>query len=180
MNPTIRNLILLFLLISNSAFSQDNASRVQEIKTMYSELTELQKAIDHKQCKKGKKTTYESFDSNSEKYPFEQTAEKCTLTKSYSILTGNFSGYEWSDKTIFYYKNNELFFVYAEQAAESCYSEYSIYYNTKGGIIKVLEKSNDCNGELPTKNVELTDAAAQKHILDRVNEDLNEVMEMLK
>lgn len=172
--------ILFFSFISFFALSQDNTARIQEIKTMYTEIIQLEKSIDSsKQCKTGKKINYEGFGDNSEKYPFEQSASKCTLTKGYSTLTGNFSGYEWGDKTIFYYKNDLLFFVFAEAGAESCFSEYRIYYDSKGIPIKILEKSNDCNGEDMTKNVEVIETAEKKRLTDKINKDHADILEML-
>lgn len=182
MNCNFHLAILLFFFSSISVFSQDNAARIQTIKTMYSDIVELEKSIDTvKQCKTGKKTNYEGFgNSDSEKYPFEQTAMKCTFTNGYSTLTGNFSGYEWGAKTIFYYKNDALFFVFSDQGAESCIFEYRIYYDTAGKVIKMLEKSNDCGGEVPTKNVEVKDAVEQKRILENIAKDRTEILEMLK
>jgi hypothetical protein len=171
---------IFFFLNSHQGFSQDNAARIQEIKTMYSEIVELQKNTDQKQCKTGKKTTYESLESSTTGFPFEQTAEKCTLKNNYSIIKGNFKGYEWGNDIFFYYKNNNLFFVYSEGGAESCYSEYRIYYDIKGNVIKILEKSNDCSGETPVKNTDITEPEEQKRILLRVNEDLAAATEMLK
>lgn len=173
--------ILFFCFISFFALSQGNTARIQEIKTMYTDIIQLEKSIDtSKQCKLGKKINYEGFDSNSEKYPFEQSASKCTFTKGYSTLTGNFSGYEWGEKSVFYYKNDALFFVFAEVGSESCFSEYRIYYDIKGTAIKILEKSNDCNGEHPTKNVEVMDAAEKKRLTDKINKDHDDILEMLK
>lgn len=180
MEPTLNYLTVFLLFLTHSVLSQDNSKRVQEIKTMYSEINELEKTIDHKQCKTGKKITHESLTSDTSGYPFEQTAEKCLLKNNYSIIKGNFTGYEWAADIWFYYKNSELFFVYTERGAESCYSEYRIYYDTKGSFIKILEKSNNCSGDYAEKNVELTDAEDQKRILTRINEDHAELMEMLK
>jgi hypothetical protein len=175
--------ILLFNFISLPCFSQNNDNeRILSIKSMYKDVTLLEKSIDSaKQCKTGKKINYDSFgNSDSEKYPFEQLASKCSFKNGYTTLTGNFSGYEWGDKTIFYYNENDLFFVFTEGGAESCYSEYRIYYNTKGTPIKILEKSNDCNGEHPTNNVEIMDKNEQKRIIDKINKDHTDILEMLK
>lgn len=178
------NLIAIFLFnfIPFSSFSQNTDSdRILAIKTMYNQITLLEKSIDSaKQCKTEKKTLYESFGDNTEKYPFEQSALKCVFTNGYNTLTGNFSGYEWGDKTIFYYKENDLFFAFTEGGAESCYSEYRVYYNTKGTPIKILEKSNGCSGELPTNNVEIIDTNERKRILDKINKDRADILEMLK
>lgn len=160
--------------------SQNSEARVQEIKKMYAEAQQLQKAENAANCKTEVKTTYESFDAKSEKIPFEQSAKSCELAKGYKVISADLKGYEWGRKWFFYYKDTKLFFVFNTGGAEACYSEYRIYYDNNGGVIKLLEKSNNCDGAEATKNTELKNDKDKKTVLTMVDDDLKTILDMLK
>jgi hypothetical protein len=161
-------------------YSQDNSGRILEIKKMYGDIIKLSAEITTKQCKSGKVINYESFDENSEKMPFEQVAELCTISKDYTTYKSNFCGYEWRNETIYYLNDNKIFFVLIASNAEACSNEYRIYYDIAGNIIKILNKANDCDGEKPIKSSEVTDKTEIKNIVDRINADYKKLLELLK
>ncbi len=147
---------------------------------MYGEVIKLSNSNTSKQCKKGKMTNYEGFDQSSEKMSFEQTAELCQISKDYITYNGSFCGYEWRSNKIYYLKNNKLFFVFITSEAEACIEEYRVYYDINGNIIKILKKSNDCDGNPPLNSVEIKDKAEIKIINDDTNSDFNKALKMIK
>ena len=176
--------LIIVILIINTAFtncfSQENSARILEIKKMYGEVIKLSSSITSKNCKTGKVTNYEGFDESSEKMPFEQTAEYCNVSVDYTTYKAKFCGYEWSNETIFYLKGNKVFFVFMSSSSEACTNEYRIYYDLNGNVIKILNKSNDCNGDKPVKSSEIADKVEMKNIIDGVNTDFAKVLQMLK
>ncbi len=176
------SIIIFFLAnsIFTSCYSQDNSSRILEIKKMYGEVTKLSNSNISKQCKKGKMTNYEGFDPSSEKMPFEQTAELCHISKDYITYHAKFCGYEWISDKIYYLKNNKIFFVFISSGSEACSNEYRVYYDLNENIIKILNKSNDCNGDSPLKSSEIKDNAEMKRIYEDINTDFNKVLKMIK
>jgi hypothetical protein len=176
--------LIIVILIINSAFtncfSQENSARILEIKKMYGEVIKLSNSITSKNCKTGKVTDYQGFDENSEKMPFEQKAEYCNVSADYSTYKAKFSGYEWSTETVFYLKGNKIFFVFMSSNSEACSNEYRIYYDLNRNVIKILNKSNDCDGDKPLKSSEIQDKAEIKSIINEVNRDFNKAMQMLK
>jgi hypothetical protein len=159
--------------ICATCYSQDVASRILEIKKMYAEVIKLSKPNISKQCKKGKKTFYEGdFEIGTieeGRSRVEQTAERCHISKEYTIYKAKFSGHEWYSDIIYYLKNNKIFFAYLSAGAESCIYEYRVYYDLNENIIKILKKSNDCDVYSPLKSSEIKDKAEIKRIYDNIN-----------
>jgi len=170
-------LISIFLLINNSIFCQDKAARIAEIKKMYAEATEL--SLKKKDCESGKKIEYEGFDEASEKMPFEQTAEKCKLANNYVSISASLQGYEWNINVTYYYKNEKLFFVFISNGAEACFVEYRVYFDENQKIIKLLEKSNDCDGGDLKKNNEITDAKEFDETMQLIEQNKIKIDEIL-
>lgn len=173
-------MVFIFINAVFPVFAQDNDARITEIRKMYAEAIQLENSGDSTACKTGTKTIYQGFDESSEKMPFKHSCNLCDYPGGYKIYTGDFNGYEWYNKTSYYYKDEKLFFIFSEGAAESCAWEYRIYYDQKGNAIKILEKSNDCTGEVPDKSQEIKDPTEKKRILDEANNDFNAILEMLK
>jgi hypothetical protein len=170
--------IIIVLLISfNTLFSQEKTGQLEEIKKMYLEAIDLSKK--NKECFSGKKIEYEGFDDNSEKFPFEQTVEKCKLQNNYVTITADLKGYEWSSKVNYYYKNNKLFFVLVSNGAEACIVEYRIYLDENEKIIKLIEKSNDCEGGELNNNSEITDASEIDETNQLIEQSKNKIDEIL-
>jgi len=180
LQPVVFIVLFFFIKAVNPVFAQDNNARITEIKKMFGEAIQLENSGDSTACKTGAKTIYQGFDDSSEKMPFKHSCKVCTYSGGYKIYTGDFNGYEWFSKSIFYFKDDRLFFVFSEGGAESCAWEYRIYYDQKGNVIKILEKSNDCTGEVPDKSQEIKDPTEKKRILDEANNDFNAILEMLK
>ena len=172
--------LFFFMMAGISVFAQDHAARIAEIRKMYGKARQLENSGDSTACKTGTKTIYQGFDDSSEKMPFKQSCKECHYSGGYKIYAGEFSGYEWFSKSIFYFKDNKLFFLFSEGGAESCAWEYRIYYDKDGIAIKILEKSNDCTGEEPDQSKEINDPSERKRILDEANNDFNAILEMLK
>ena len=175
---------IIFFFLTNficvNCYSQDSASRILEIKKMYAEVIKLSNTNTSKQCKKGKTINYEGFDQSSKKMPFEQTAELCNISKEYTTYNEKFSGYEWESDEIYYLKDNKIFFVFMVTGSASCSNEYRVYYDANENIIKILNKSNDCNGGSPINSSEIKDKAEMKIIYDDIHSNFNKVLRMVK
>lgn len=173
--------IVIFLFtIPLLSFSQDYSVRIQEIKKMYTDIIQLEKIEGFDKCKTGDKITYEGFSPESEQMPFKQISKKCDFSGHYTIYIGEFIGYEWDEKIIYYYENEKLFFVFIEQGAEACASEYRVYYDLNGNIIKVLQKSNDCDGEKPAISIEVKDKSEKENLLLQIDSNFLQILEMIK
>lgn len=170
-------LISFFLFVINSIFSQDKTARITEIKKMYAEVNEL--SLKKKDCFSGKKTEYDSFDEASEKIPFDQTAEKCKLGNNYVTISASLNGYEWNSNVSYYYKNDKLFFVFISNGAEACMVEYRIYFDENQKIIKLLEKSNNCDGGDLKNNNEITDAKEFDETMQLIDQNKIKIDEIL-
>ena len=166
-------LICVFTLISR-IHSQTKEERVKEIKAMYADVMKLEKSEGFKNC--NKKTEFET-EQNTE---FQQKAMKCNYSNNYSIAVGEFSGWEWDAKTIFYYKNKKLFFVFVKQNAEACATEFRVYYDNSETPIKYLEKTNDCSGDDPSKQTEVKDQSRKNEISKLLKDDLAKINRILK
>ncbi len=177
MKHSITILFLLFAGITQ-CLSQEKLLRIAEIKKWYAEIIQLNNTSKSKQCKKGKMIEY-SMANDSKKYPFEQTAEFCQISKEYSTYHAKFQGHEWSCETAFYLKDNTFFFVLMPCGAEGSADEYRIYYDDKGKIIKILNNTNEESGSENLKSVEITDKTEIKRITDDVNTDFKKVLKIL-
>jgi hypothetical protein len=175
-------IIIFFLLnfVSMSCYSQDNSNRILEIKKMYGDIININNSNNAKQCKTHKIINYEGFDETSEKMPFDQIAEHCKVSNEYNTYKAKFSGYEWNNETIFYLKDNKIFFVFISSSSEACSNEYRLYYDLTGKVIKILNKSNDCNGDKPIKSSEIIDKDQAKGIVEGINTDFNKALQILK
>ena len=175
---------IIIFLFANSIFtpsySQNNSSRIAEIKKMYGEIIKLSNSNISKKCKQGKMTNYEGYAPSSKKMPFEQTAELCHISKDYTTYNGNFSGYEWISNKTYYLKNNKLFFVFISSGAEACSHEYRVYYDMNENIIQILKKTNECDGSVPSITSEIKDKAEIKIIYNEIRSDFNKVLKMIK
>lgn len=139
--------------------------RVAEIKELYAM---IQKADKKKQkCSTAKSTTMDGLMEDMQ-YPFENTAQQCTLPDGYSYQTLELRGYEWAETAHFYFKDEALFFTFIEGGAEACGYEYRVYYNRSGEVIRVLSAENECDGGDLGKSKEVKEEKNRKEILDAV------------
>jgi len=171
-------LTLIFFYIINFSFSQNKEERINEIKKMYAEVNDRLKKP--KECVSNKIIEYEGFDENSEKFPFDQFAEVCKLNNNYKTLSASFNGYEWNCNMSYYLKNDIPFFVLMSTGAEGCISEYRIYLDINGEIIKLLEKSNDCDGNSPKTNKEVINENQLANIKKILIENKEKIDEIIK
>lgn len=169
-----------FLFSANLMSAQIKEARIQEIKKMYTEVNALQTNQAKGACNEATKTEYDSFDKNSEKIPFEQTASSCKFSNVYSTYHGKFLGYEWGEDITFYMKNGKVFFVLMTNGAEACANEYRVYYDMKGSPIRVLHRFNDCNGDTPVEKGEMPEGADKKQVLADIKTDLKKIIAILK
>lgn len=169
---------ILFAIVFKSN-AQDYSGRISEIKKMYAEIVQLEKA-QHPLCKTGIDTTYESFDNESEKYPFIQRAQYCNYSGNYQTASGYFTGYEWTRNIFAYLKNKAVFFIFIEGADAGCLVEYRIYYDINGKVIKVLLKENDCDGDDPYKSSVIQSVSLINSIVERINNDYNSILKLVK
>ena len=169
------------VLYHNYSFSQENTPRILEIKKMYGEIIKLSTSNTSKQCKSGKRTDYEGLNEESKKFPFPQTAELCRLSKDYSTYHAKFCGYEWHSDTTYYLKDNKIFFVFSSSNPESCKSEYRVYYDLNGKVIRILQKSDpDCDGSVASENsIEIKDKVEMKSIVNSINSDFSKLLKIL-
>lgn len=163
----------LFCLLASS---QEKNERIQQIKKMYAEVNELMKNNNKVNCKSAKEIVYDSFSPESEKIPFDQTYQACQLTKGYEVLTANLSGYEWGSGYYMYRINKKLFFAFVSSGAEACATETRIYFDSNENPIKVLEKSNNCDGNEVSISTEIKDATAIKTSDEDVKTVLNKTL----
>lgn len=145
--------------------AQSVEARIAEIKALY---TKIQKADKSTQkCTLKKSTTMDGLDKDMQ-FPFENSAEECTLSDGLKYRTLELNGYEFSEECRFYYADNTVFFVLLEGGAEACAFVYRIYYDKKGKVIRVLSAENGCTGDAVGESLEVTDPAKRKEILGGV------------
>jgi hypothetical protein len=165
-----------------SCYAQDNSSKIQDIKKMYAEIIQLSNTNSSKQCKTGKMIEYD-YTNNSERYPFEQTATFCQVSKEYATYHAKFLGHEWNMDIAFYLKDKKVFFVLMTSGSEASSNEYRIYYDVKENVIKILNTSNEGDDAMPTesmKSKEIKDKVEKKRIIDDLNTSFKKVLKMTK
>ena len=113
-------------------------------------------------------------------YPFENTAKECQLADAFKYQQVNLNGWEWTETTTFYYKEDQCFFVYLKGDAEACGYEYRVYYNREGGVIRVLLAENDCDGEEVGSSIEVTDEKRKREILNSIDNSKKELRNYLQ
>lgn len=152
--------------------------RISEIKTWYEE---AQKSLSStsKVCKNNEEKWMANLDKDNT-MEFTNKAQECTLPNGIKVYTGEFNGYEWQQKFIYYFKNDKLFFVYYESAAESCYDENRIYYDENQKPIQFLFKTNDCDGNDATDNKKIEDEKQQNDLIKIVDKHIVEIKRILE
>jgi hypothetical protein len=181
----MKNLIIIvcmFCVVFTKCFAQDNASRIQEIKKMYAEIIQFSNSNKSKECKTGKMME-NTEDNNSHKYSMEQTATYCKVSKEYSTYQAKFAGHEWNADVSIYMKNNKIFFVLINNAAETTIDNYRLYYGVYDKVIKVLKTSNEGDDSITPesmKTIEIKNKAEMKSIVDEFDKDFKKILKMTK
>lgn len=143
-------------LIKAEPIEPDSLTRVQQIRTMVKECSNIFKG-KKVNCKDGKKTISEEVNEG-DPFNFEQTASKCIDVSGYELHTAYFNGHEWSNTVTIYIKDGVPFFGLSETYSEGFATESRFYFKTKGDILSVLIRENDGMGGNLGKNKALTSA----------------------
>ena len=151
---------------------QSVGDRITEIRSFYSKIQKAPKKESN--CISAKETR------NDELRAFENTAKECQLADAFKYQQVNLNGWEWTETTTFYYKEDQCFFVYLKGGAEACGYEYRVYYNREGGVIRVLLAENDCDGEEVGSSIEVTDEKRKREILNSIDNSKKELRTILQ
>ena len=167
--------------VINSSIKTDSVTpeqRISEIKNWYSDAQNSMKSAD-KNCKNAEEKWAYKLDKELS-MDFVNRVSQCNLPNGIKVYTGEFNGYEWQQKFSYYFKNDKLFFVYYESAAESCYEENRIYYDENKTPIQFLFKTNDCDGNDATENKKIEDKKQQNDLIKIVDEHFAEIKRILE
>jgi len=157
---------------------QTNEERILDIKKWYKDIRSIEKKGSSTGCESKISITYDGFHSDDE-YPFENEGKHCDFGNGYTVLFGEFLGYEWAEYATYYYKDDVLFFAFIESGAEACFEEHRLYYGSDGKVIQYIEKVNDCDGENPTITNDLTDSDGLNDMVNYVNEKRTRIEKIL-
>ena len=111
-------------------------------------------------------------------FHFTNTAKECRLTNGNMYQQVNLNGWEWTETTTFYYKNDQCFFVFLEGASSGGSYEYRVYYDRKGKVIRVLLKQGFDSNEIES-SIEVTDKKRKQDILSSIANSKKELRTIL-
>ncbi|MFN5641401.1 MAG: hypothetical protein ACK4V4_10380 [Sphingobacteriales bacterium] len=162
---------LLFLIFSTSSVqSQSTEARILEIRKMFAEVNSLHKQTSSSNCARG--TRGRESDINPEGTRTYQKATRCSYAKGYSKVVYNKSGWEYNTSYEFYLKNGRIFFIYGVENGLCSTSEYRFYYTENGTLIKILDKTNNCDDILVSNNDEIRSSSKRTALLSTATENL--------
>ena len=95
-----------------------------------------------------------------------------------SVITCNYSDWEWGQTISFFQKEGEVYFVFIVSNDVSGTTELRVYYDRAGRLIRLLEKSNHETGKM-SDNVKITDTGRKREVNEYVQEKLVEAKNML-
>jgi hypothetical protein len=174
----------LLLLSFHTGFSQSPAveSRISQIKELYKKAQEhLQTNQNCKEKAIVSKVPLQDFlegsDAN-ELLEFPQKARLCALPDNLSVLTAEFSDWEWGDEISFFMENGKIFFVFDRQYGVAGQVEQRIYFDSNGKLIRVLSKSDVETGEM-TENVRVDNPEQIQRIDNFIREQFQNAQKML-
>ena len=150
---------------------QTKEERIQEIKLWYSDIQK----IGMQNCETKKRVKYDSFDLESEKFPFDQVVKTCKLDDHYELIRGEFGGYEWGKQLSIYKKDGKIFFVLVEGASEGWSYTERYYCDRDENLIQRLENEADGGEEVkgPGKATPLD--PSKPRIQDNIAQHLSDV-----
>ena len=149
--------------------------RILEIKSLYKE---IQGYKGEKSCRKATKTTYDGL-GEGDGFPFENEAKECKTETGFLVKEVTLNGYEWSEHTSFFYKDDILFFVFSQGGAEACAYEYRVYYSGGNDVIRVLSAENDCDGDDVRSSEDVTEGNKRSEVLNSVGYALEQFTSIL-
>lgn len=117
-------------------------ARAAEIKRMYAEVQGLLRNSSNVSCIEAKRIEYDDPEPDYN-YPHEQFARHCTLPLNYSVYSATLRGHESLEDVTFYFKGKQLFFVYSEGGAESFAFEQRSFYDERGNVLQLIERTNE-------------------------------------
>ncbi|MFM7233295.1 MAG: hypothetical protein ACKOZM_01815 [Flavobacteriales bacterium] len=174
----------LLLLSFHTCFSQSPAveSRISQIKELYKKAQEhLQSTQNCEEKAIVNKVPLQDFlegsDAN-ELLEFPQKARLCTLPNNLSVLTAEFSDWEWGDEISFFMENGKIFFVFDRQYGVAGQVEQRIYFDSNGKLIRVLSKSDVETGEM-SENIRVNDPEEIQRIDNFIREQFQNAQKML-
>lgn len=174
----------LLLLSFCTGFSQSPAveSRISQIKELYKKAQEHLRTTqncDEKAIlnKVPLQDFLEGSDAN-ELLEFHQKARLCSLPDNLSVLTAEFSDWEWGDEISFFMENGKIFFVFDRQYGVAGQVEQRIYYDSNGKLIRVLSKSDVETGEM-SENVRVDDPKQIQQIDNFIREQFQSAQKIL-
>jgi hypothetical protein len=150
---------------------QTKEERIADIKLWYSEIQK----IGMQNCEIKKRVKYDSFDSESQKIPFDQIVKICKLNDSYELIRGEFYGYEWLCEVTIYKKNGKIFFVFVDGASEAWSYEKRYYCDKDENVIKHLENEADGGMEIKGGGQEMKLNPNKLKIQDNIANYLNDI-----
>ena len=107
------------------------------------------------------------------------TAEECKWADGFSFQWISHHGLGWRMSTSFYYKGDQLFFVFVDIVDEGAYRETRVYYDREGEVIRMLEKYEDQSMEDGPESKEFTDESVKQRKLSSIADDLKKLNTLL-
>jgi len=156
----------------------DSLTRLQQIKDMVGECENMLKS-QSSGCTNGSKKVKENM-GEGDAMEFEQRAKKCTINGGYEVLTGNFSGHEWSNDVTIYLKNGIPFFAFSGTYSEGYETERRIYFKTDGTVLSMLSRENDGEGGDLQGNKTIKHQADTDQLLSAYNTWRNDIGQMIR
>lgn len=173
MNSNFQHLLIFISIFTFSALtvrSQSNEARILEIRKMFAEVNALHKQTSSSNCARG--TRGRESDINPEGTRTFQKATRCSYAKGYSKVVFNLSGWEYSTSYEYYFKNGRIFFIYGVENGLCSTSEYRFYYTEAGSLIKILDKTNNCDDVLVSNNDEIRSSSKRSALQATAGEHL--------
>lgn len=175
-NKIILAFMLMALPLMTNAQADLEEARVKEIRTMYGKSQEYLKSA--RNCRERKKTERKAAYDGGEVYDYPQKIKRCDLPEGLSVITGEFSDWEWSETISFYQEGGAVYFVFIVSHDDSGTTELRVYFDLKGRLIRLLEKTNHETGKL-SENVKITDRVRIQSVYDYVKKRLEQSRSIL-
>lgn len=167
-------LVVLFsLLLSVKAFAQVDLEedRVKEIRAMYGRSQAYLKTA--KSCREREKVVRRAKYEGGEVYEYPQRVKRCDLSSGLSVINGTFREWELEETISFFQEGGDVYFVFVVIKDVRGTTELRIYYDLKGRLIRLLEKSDHITGRMG-ENVKITDQSKIQSVYDYISKRLDE------
>ncbi|MEY3342353.1 MAG: hypothetical protein RL090_37 [Bacteroidota bacterium] len=176
----IKKLSIVFVLFffSTTSYAQADLeeARVKEIRAMYGKSQEYLKSA--RNCRERKKIERKAAYDGGERTDYPQKVRRCDLPEGLSVITGEFSDLEFSETISFFQEHGDVYFVFIVSHEEGGSTELRVYFDLKGRLIRLLEKTDHETGRM-SENVKITDRARIQSVYDYVKERLEQSRSIL-